>query len=334
MGQKGSASIIAYDIVVALVCTTFVILLLLLYVLCRKRSIEPEDNITNRPNILAYSLTDVDAATDGFNHRRIIGKGRLGTVYGAVLASGDVVAVKRIKSNLVLSNAGWSFSSVIKSLSSAHHPHLVPIIGYAEAPGERIILMEYMGMKSLEYHLHQHDQGATALLDWGRRIRIAAEAARGIEYLHEGKAPHIVHGSIKTSNILIDLNFHSRICDYGLSFLAPQEWRGLVGYLDGEFWTEKGGFCKASDVYGFGVVLLQLLSGRMCEEGLIVEWASPLIKDSRIMELLDPRLVVPHDIKPLVRLAKVASACVTNTRKSRPSIAQVAAILNSLEMVP
>ncbi|XP_058100588.1 serine/threonine-protein kinase-like protein ACR4 [Magnolia sinica] len=331
-------STLAYDLMVAIVCSALfaLIVFLVLVIIFKKRSVKfkPEENISIsiRPCAYMYHLTDIDAATDGFNHRCVLGRGRLGTVYGAVLATGDAVIVKRIHPHLVLSNAGSSFSSVIRSLSLLAHPHVVPIVGYSEAPGERIIMMELMGMKSLDFHLHQNSEASTTLLDWGRRIRIAAGAARGLEYLHEGTAPSVVHGSIKPSNILIDLNLDARISDYGLSFLAPQDWGGLVGYLDPEYWIEKGGVCKASDVYAFGVVLLELLSGRSCDEGMIVQWALPLIKKSRVVEVLDPILVKPLDMKPLARLAKVASACVSNTRKNRPSIAQVATILNNLQL--
>jgi hypothetical protein len=133
---------------------------------------------------------------------------------------------------------------------------------------------------------------------------------------------------------LIDVKFCAKVCDYGLSFLASQEKKGLMGYVDDEYWGDTvAGACKENDVYGFGVLLLELLSGRSeSEEGLLVKWALPLIKDMRFCELLDPRLVIPSDLKPLVRLAKAASACVGNSRKSRPSMGQVAAILNNLEM--
>ncbi|KAF8411121.1 hypothetical protein HHK36_003660 [Tetracentron sinense] len=322
---------IAYGIIMVLVYSSLLVLGIILIIVCRRN--KPVESEQSHPvNLCAhlYTLTDVDAATDGFNHCRIIGKGRLGVVYAAVLTRGTVVAVKRIHPHHVLSNAGFGFSSIVKSLSLAHHPNIVPVIGFSEAPGERIILMEFMGMKSLDFHLH-HNSESAHLLDCGRRLRIAAEAARGIEYLHEGMAPHIVHGCIKPSNILLDDNFCARICDYGLSFLAPQERRGFVGYVDDEYWGEIGGVCKESDVHGFGVVLLEILSGRNSEEGSLVEWALPLIKDTRLVEVLDPRLV-PSDMKPLVRLAKVASACVGNSRKNRPSIVQVAAILNNLEL--
>ena len=200
------------------------------------------------------------------------------------------------------------------------------IIGFSEAPGERLIVMEFVGMVSLDFYLHQNRDGIS-LLDWSNRLRIAAGAARGLEYLHEGMAPNIVHGCIKASNILIDVKFCARVCDYGLSFLAPQEKKGLTGYVDDEYWSGRvGGACKESDVYGFGVLLLELLSGRGSEEGLLVKWVLPLIKAMWFCEVLDPRLVI-SDVEPLVRMAKVASACVGNSRKSRPST-----ILNNLEM--
>ncbi|KAJ4976232.1 hypothetical protein NE237_001338 [Protea cynaroides] len=332
------ARIIAYGVVLALVLTALVILCIFFFIIlfCRRRSMDSEENLPVKRSAPAYPLIEVDASTDGFNHRRIIGKGRLGTVYVAVMTSGEIIAVKRINPWLVLGNPGFGFSSILKSLSLAHHPHVVPIIGFSEAPGERIIMMEFMGMKSLDFYLHENcgsggGGGAALLLDWWRRFRIAAGVARGIEYLHEGMAPHVVHGCVKPSNILFDLNFCPKVCDYGLSFLAPKERGRFVGYMDDEYWKE-GGVCKASDVYGFGVVLLELLSGKRCEEGLLVKWALPLIRAMELVEVLDPKLVLPSDMKPLVRLAKVASACVGNTRKNRPTIVQVATILNSLEM--
>ncbi|XP_042482880.1 serine/threonine-protein kinase-like protein ACR4 [Macadamia integrifolia] len=329
----GRSPKIANNVVLAFVSTTLVVLVMLFFIfLCRRRRMDSEEALPLKPCASAYTLIEVDAATDGFSHRRIIGKGRLGTVYVGVMTNGDVIAVKRIKSWLVLSNPGFGFSSMLKTLSLAHNPHVVPIIGFSEAPGERIILMEFMGMKSLEFYLHENSGGGVPLLDWWRRFRIAAGVARGIEYLHEGMTPHLLHGCVKPSNILFDLNLRPRVCDYGLSFLNPKERGGLVGYVDDEYWEEGGEACKESDVYGFGVVLLELLSGRRCEEGLLVKWALPLMRAMRVVEVFDPRMVVPSDMKPLIRLAKVATACVGNSRNNRPTIVQVAAILNSLEM--
>ncbi|EEF50809.1 leucine-rich repeat receptor protein kinase EMS1 [Ricinus communis] len=328
-----SAEQIAYDFILSLLAITLVILGLVLIFFCRKKPVESEETLSVKVSAPTYSLTDIDAATDGFNHRRIVGTGHLGTVYAAViLPRQQLVAVKRIHPSLVLSNPGFGFSSILKTLSLAQHSNIVPILGFSQAPGERIIVTEFVGMASLDFYLHENSDGGS-LLDWSRRLRIGAGAASGMQYLHEGMAPNVVHGCFKASNVLLDVKFCPRVCDYGLYFLAPNEKRGLAGYVDDEYWSQTGGGgpCKASDVYGFGVVLLELLTGRRSEGGLLVKWALPLIKEMKFSELLDPRLALPSDMNQIIRLSKVASACVSNSRKNRPTIVQVAAILNSLE---
>ncbi|KAK1422696.1 hypothetical protein QVD17_17982 [Tagetes erecta] len=340
---------IVYDLVLALLSLA-IILFIILFIFIKYRKKNNNNNTNSNETVhnqhsdqespcvklfaSPYSLVDIDVATDHFNERRIIGKGRLGTVYAAVLDRGELVAVKRINPRFVLRNAGLAggvgFSSMLKWLSLANHPNVLSILGFSEGPGERIVVMEFMGMMSLDFYLHQNVDGAS-LLDWSRRLRVAAGVARGLEYLHEMMAPCVVHGCVKPSNILIDVKFSAKICDYGLSFLAPNEKEGVMGYVDREYWLEPKGASKESDVYGLGVVLLELLSGRRCEGGLIVKWSLPLIKEMKMDELLDPRLMVPNDIKPLVRLAKVASACVSNSRKNRPLIGQVVTILNDLQ---
>ncbi|XP_070038200.1 proline-rich receptor-like protein kinase PERK3 [Nicotiana tomentosiformis] len=329
--------IIIYNVILVILSIIITILVILLFICCKKKPIKAEETLPTKQSASSYSLMDIHTATDGFNYRRIIGQGRIGSVYAAILPNGEQVAVKRIHPRLVLSNAGLGFSSIMKWLSLVDHPNIVPILGFSEAPGERIVVMEFEGMLSLDFYLHQNYDGA-ALLDWSCRLRIAAGVAKGIEYLHEVMAPNIIHGCIKPSNILIDVKFCARICDYGLYFFLRNNYErklGLMGYVDEEYWIEKKGGSKESDVYGLGVVLLELLSGRRNsdnQENLLVKWALPLIKEMKFSEFLDPRLVIPSDTRPLVRLAKVALACVGNSRKSRPSIVQVAAILTSLEV--
>ncbi|KAL6574029.1 hypothetical protein OROHE_001571 [Orobanche hederae] len=340
MSGGGIISTITYDVVLFVLSVILVVLAVVLFVLCKRKPVKEEVQDEEGSNLRvaklsapSYSLMEIDAATDGFNHRRIIGKGRIGTVYVAVMPDGELMAVKRIHPRLVLNNAGFGFSSVLKWLSLCDHPHLVPITGFSEAPGERIILMEFDGMLSLDFYLYQNPDGA-ALLDWSRRLRIAAGAARGIEYLHEAASPPIIHGCLKPSNIMVDVKFCARLSDYGLHFLAPDEKQGLVGYVDEEYWVmdkKNGASTKECDVYGFGIVLLELLSGRRSEQGMIVQWALPLIKGMRFSEMLDHRLPNPSHVDPLVRVARVALACVGNCRENRPSISQVSSILSNLE---
>ncbi|KAL8130127.1 hypothetical protein V2J09_019282 [Rumex salicifolius] len=318
MGQT-SHEHIAYALTLAFLSTFSLVLALVLVFLCKKQPVESEENlpITIRPNARAYPLAAVDLATDGFNPRQVLGKGRLGTTYIGVLDGGILIAAKRIHSSLVLSQGGFGFTSMIKPLSLAQHPHIVPIVGYSEGPGERIILTELVSTMSLDqFYSHQDSQcqGEPPMLDWSQRVRIASGVARGLGYLHSKMSPPVVHGSVKPSNILVDSDLRARVCDFGLGFLGPPKEKdvSLVGYVDEEYWVggTSGSPCKESDVYGFGVVVLELLSGRRSEQGLLVKWGLPLIKEMRFSELLDQRLVAPAQMKPLVRLAKVASACV------------------------
>lgn len=185
---------------------------------------------------------------------------------------------------------------------------MVSILGYSQAPGERIILREFNGMVSLEYYLRD---GVPLLLDWNQRLKIVSGAAKGLEYLHT-MVPGVVHGGFTCESVLVDEAFCGRVCDYGLWFLG-----GEVG--------------REGDVYGFGVVLLEVLSGRRCGDDDGVKWGLlSLIKEMRISEVLDKRVKAPCDVKPLVRLAKVALACVANSTKDRPSMVQVATILTNL----
>ncbi|KAE9591702.1 putative protein kinase RLK-Pelle-LRR-Xb-1 family [Lupinus albus] len=324
---------IAYVLVMVTLSIILIVLVVVLILSCKKKPVESKEILPVKLYARAYPLISIYAVTDGFNERRIVGQGPLGTVYAGSLEKQELVAVKRIHPFHVLSNAGFGlgFSSVMKWLSLAQHPNIVPIIGFSEAPGERVILMEFVHLESLNFYM----QDGASHLDWNKRLSIASGAARGLHYLHDVMAPNIVHGCVKSSNILIDVNFCARVSDYGLNFLAPMEKRGLVGYVDDEYWNIRGGggggATKESDVYGLGVIILELLSGRECKGGLLVKWALPLIKEMSFSELLDPRLVIPSDMRLLVRLAKVASACVGNSRKCRPSMAQVATILNNLE---
>jgi len=244
---------------------------------------------------------------------------------------------KKDRTPHVLYKAGssytFSFSAEIRALSRAQHPNIVPIVGYCEAPAERILITQFMPNRSLQYHLHE----GGILFDWSHRLRIASDSAQGIEYLHEGTAPYIIHGDIKPSNILLDHTWSARVSDFGLSFLAPpNEMFGAVGYLDPEYFTEMK-LSKASDIYSFGVVLLEILSGRPCfggdsgEPRSITEWAVPLITNSRALEIFDPKLQLPENPEPLIRAAKLACGCVSNLRKNRPTILQVFATLKDIE---
>jgi len=335
-------SLLAFDIIVASLCIVLAGFILCVFCMCRRLRAAPSGSSTVEENSFhkcatAWTFSEVESATDGFSHRRLLGKGRYGSMYKAIFADGQVMAAKRIEPSHVLYKAGssyaFSFSAEVRALSRALHPNIVPVLGYCEAPAERILITQFMPRRSLQYHLHE----GGILFDWSHRLRIASDSAQGIEYLHEGTAPYIIHGDIKPSNILLDQTWSARVSDFGLSFLAPpNEMFGAVGYLDPEYFTQMK-LSKASDIYSFGVVLLEILSGRPCldrdfsEPRSITEWAVPLITNSRAREIFDPKLQLPVNPEPLIRAAKLACECVSNVRKHRPTIWQVVVTLKDVE---
>lgn len=308
---------ITYFAVMSLLVLALIGFCVILAILCKKKPVKSEDSLPTKHSARSYALSDINEATDGFNPTRMIGRGRFGSVYTGVLETGQLVAVKRIHTGLVLTkDAGFGFSAVIRSISLALHPNIVPVIGFSQAPGERIIVNEFVGLGSLEFYLHHDGQSNTSLLDWSQRVRVAAGAAHGLEYLH---SRNIRHGLVKASNILIDFSFTARVSDYGLSFLAP---------------LKEDDYSKEGDVYRFGMLLLEILSGRRSEDcgSALAKWALPLIKGREFRELLDRRLPIPKDTEVLLRLGRVALACVGNSRRNRPSMVEVAAILGNLEL--
>ncbi|KAJ4757018.1 Kinase family protein [Rhynchospora pubera] len=346
MHHNLSAPEIVDYVIIAISLSLLLVILPLLIFLCYKIRRQPSSSCAtaNDTSVTALlhagplPMSDLEAATDGFHYSRLIGKGYLGTVYKALTApdTSHVVAIKRLHPHLVLSHPGPTFSLAMKSLSFvASHPNIVPVLGYAEAPGERIIMYEYVHMKTLETFLYGVGADGGQLmrqLSWATRVKIAAGIARGLDHLHMSTALGIAHGCLKPCNVFIDkADYCARLSDYGLGFLLQDEdgRKGMVGYVDKEGWE----VCKENDVYAFGVILLEMLSGRKSEGSRLVEWALPLIRVSRAEELLDKRLALTfNEIRVLARMAKVASACVGNSRGYRLNMAEVVAILNRLEI--
>ncbi|KMZ64439.1 Kinase family protein [Zostera marina] len=282
-----------------------------------------------------FSYEELEKATDGFNEESQVGKGSFSCVFKGVLRDGTIVAVKRA---VVASDAKNSkeFHTELDLLSRLNHAHLLDLLGYCEERGERLLVYEFMAHGSLHQHLHGKNGKLKEQLDWIRRVTIAVQAARGIEYLHGYACPPVIHRDIKSSNILIDEEHNARVSDFGLSLLGPSDNSsplseppaGTFGYLDPEYYRLHYLTTK-SDVYSFGVLLLEILSGRkaidmQADEGNnIVEWAVPLIKSGDVQAILDPVLKVPPEIEALRRISNMAMRCVRMRGKERPSMDQV-----------
>ncbi|XP_057957012.1 serine/threonine-protein kinase-like protein ACR4 [Malania oleifera] len=285
-----------------------------------------------------FTYDELERATGGFKEESQVGKGSFSCVFKGVLNDGNVVAVKRAIMSSDMKKNSKEFHTELDLLSRLNHAHLLNLLGYCEEGGERLLVYEFMAHGSLHQHLHGN-KALKEQLDWVRRVTIAVQAARGIEYLHGYACPPVIHRDIKSSNILIDEEHNARVADFGLSLLGPADSgsplaelpAGTLGYLDPEYYRLHYLTTK-SDVYSFGVLLLEILSGRKAidmqfEEGNIVEWAVPLIKSGNISAVLDPVLKAPSDLEALKRIANVACKCVRMRGKERPSMDKVTTAL-------
>ncbi|KAL8267096.1 hypothetical protein R6Q59_004440 [Mikania micrantha] len=223
---------------------------------------------------------------------------------------------------------------LVALLSRIHHRNLVPLIGYCEEEHHCMLVYEYMHNGTLRDHVH--DKVNKKHLDWRARLRIAEDSAKGLEYLHTGCNPSIIHRDIKTSNILLDINMRAKVSDFGLSRQTEEDLthissvaRGTVGYLDPEYYANQQ-LTEKSDVYSFGVVLLELISGRKPvspeEYGAdwsIVHWARSLIRKGDVVSIIDP--TITHDVKieSIWRIAEVAIQCVEQHGSSRPKMQEI-----------
>ncbi|XP_055810439.1 probable LRR receptor-like serine/threonine-protein kinase At1g67720 isoform X2 [Solanum dulcamara] len=275
-------------------------------------------------------LSVIEEATENFSTK--IGKGSFGPVYYGRLRDGKEVAVKTMADSS--SHGTKQFATEVALLSRIHHRNLVPLIGYYEDDQQRMLVYEYMHNGTLRDHITESTDKKH--LDWLARLNIAEDAAKGLEYLHTGCNPSIIHRDVKTSNILLDINMRAKVSDFGLSRQAEEDLthvssvaRGTVGYLDPEYYANQQ-LTEKSDVYSFGVVLLELISGRKPfsteeygAEWSIVHWARSLIRKGDVISIMDPALVGHVKVESVWRIAEVAIQCVERHGTSRPRMHEI-----------
>ncbi|PIA50974.1 hypothetical protein AQUCO_01100057v1 [Aquilegia coerulea] len=229
-------------------------------------------------------------------------------------------------------------------LSLLHHPNLVNLIGYCADGDQRLLVYEFMPLGSLEDHLHDLPPDKEPL-DWNTRMKIAAGAAKGLEYLHDKANPPVIYRDFKSSNILLGDGFHPKLSDFGLAKLGPTGDKshvstrvmGTYGYCAPEY-AMTGQLTVKSDVYSFGVVFLELITGRKAidstqphgEQNLVV-WARPMFNDRRkFPKLADPRLQGRYPMRGLYQALAVASMCIQEQSATRPLIGDVVTALSYL----
>ncbi|GLT73129.1 hypothetical protein SLA2020_450070 [Shorea laevis] len=292
-----------------------------------------------------FTYEELVKATNGFSEQNLLGEGGFGAVYKGCLPDGREVAVKQLK--IGGGQGEREFKAEVEIISRIHHRHLVSLVGYCISKSQRLLVYDYVPNDTLYFHLHGEGR---PVLDWATRIKIAAGAARGIAYLHEDCHPRIIHRDIKSSNILLDNNFEARVSDFGLAKLAldanthiTTRVMGTFGYMAPEYATS-GKLTEKSDVFSFGVVLLELITGRkpvdtsqpMGDESL-VEWARPLLSHALDTEeyesLADPRLGGNYVNSEMFQMVGAAAACVRHLAARRPSMGQIVRAFDSFATV-
>ncbi|XP_056166642.1 receptor-like serine/threonine-protein kinase ALE2 isoform X2 [Syzygium oleosum] len=282
-----------------------------------------------------FSVSEIERATDHFNESRILGEGGFGRVYSGTLEDGTKVAVKVLKRED--QQGGREFLAEVEMLSRLHHRNLVKLIGICTEERARCLVYELIPNGSVESHLHGVDKEA-APLDWGARMKIALGAARGLAYLHEDSSPRVIHRDFKASNILLEHDFTPKVSDFGLARTAMDEENrhistrvmGTFGYVAPEY-AMTGHLLVKSDVYSYGVVLLELLTGRKPvdmsqppgQENLVT-WARPLLTSREGLEaILDLSLGPNVPFDSVAKVAAIASMCVQPEVSHRPFMGEV-----------
>ncbi|WVZ22259.1 hypothetical protein V8G54_000803 [Vigna mungo] len=281
-----------------------------------------------------FTYEELAAATKGFANDQIIGQGGFGYVHKGVLPNGKEVAVKSLKAG---SGQGErEFQAEIEIISRVHHRHLVSLVGYCICGGQRMLVYEFVPNSTLEHHLHGKGMPT---MDWPTRMRIAIGSAKGLAYLHEDCSPRIIHRDIKASNVLLDLSFEAKVSDFGLAKLTNDtnthvstRVMGTFGYLAPEY-ASSGKLTEKSDVFSFGVMLLELITGKRpvdptnAMEDSLVDWARPLLnkglEDGNFGMLVDPFLEGNYNAQEMTRMAACAAASIRHSAKKRSKMSQI-----------
>ncbi|KAF5206295.1 Kinase family protein [Thalictrum thalictroides] len=288
-----------------------------------------------------FTLRDLELATNRFSKENVLGEGGYGVVYRGHLINGTPVAVKKLLNNL--GQAEKEFRVEVEAIGHVRHKNLVRLLGYCVEGTHRMLVYEYVNNANLEQWLHgamrQH-----GYLTWEARIKILLGTAKALAYLHEAIEPKVVHRDIKSSNILIDDNFDAKVSDFGLAKMLgagkshiTTRVMGTFGYVAPEY-ANSGLLNEKSDIYSFGVVLLEAITGRdpvdygrPAHEVNMVEWLKMMVGNRRSEEVVDPNIETRPSTRALKRALLTALRCVDPDSEKRPKMGQVVRMLESEE---
>ncbi|KAG8055955.1 hypothetical protein GUJ93_ZPchr0001g29958 [Zizania palustris] len=288
-----------------------------------------------------FTLRDLEYATDRFAKINVLGEGGYGIVYRGRLMNGTEVAVKKILNNV--GQAEKEFRVEVEAIGHVRHKNLVRLLGYCVEGIHRMLVYEYVNNGNLEQWLHgaMNEHG---VLTWENRMKILLGTAKALAYLHEAIDPKVVHRDIKSSNILIDDEFNSKVSDFGLAKLLNSDKSyintrvmGTYGYVAPEY-ANSGMLNEKSDIYSFGVVLLECVTARdpvdyskPADEINLVEWLKVMISNKRAEHVVDPNLEIKPPKRALKRAILVGLKCVDPDADKRPKMSQVVQMLEAVQ---
>ncbi|XP_076933436.1 putative serine/threonine-protein kinase PIX13 [Bidens hawaiensis] len=303
------------------------------------------------PDLKVYTYSDLKACTRNFKSDMVLGVGGFGTVYKGWVdektmlpsknGTGFMVAIKKLNHESVQGFQEWQ--SEVNFLGRLSHPNLVKLLGYCREDRDLLLVYEFMQKGSLENHLFRRGS-ALQPLSWNLRLKIAVGAARGLAFLHSSD-DNVIYRDIKASNILLDGNYNAKISDFGLAKLGPSggvshvttRVMGTHGYAAPEY-IATGHLYVKSDVYGFGVVLLEMMTGfrafdtkRTGPQHNLVEWAKPLLPNrKKLKTIMDARIEGQYTSKGAILLSQVILHCLEGEPRKRPSMKEVVDVLEQI----
>ncbi|KAL9301045.1 putative transferase, protein kinase RLK-Pelle-LRR-I-1 family [Arabidopsis thaliana] len=291
------------------------------------------DSYESEPSFLTknrkFTYDEVTTMTNNF--QRVLGEGGFGVVYHGILNGAEQIAVKVLSQS---SAQGYKqFKAEVELLLRVHHINLVNLVGYCDEGQHLGLIYEYMPNGDLKQHLSGKWSGS--VLSWKTRLIITVDAAQGLEYLHTGCKPAMVHRDVKSSNILLDENFQAKLADFGLSRSFPTANEtyvstvvaGTPGYLDPEYY-QTNWLSEKSDVYSFGIVLLEIITNcpiiqHAREKTHIVEWVALMLQKGDIRNIIDPTLQQDYDSSSVWKALELAMSCVNPSSAKRPNMSRV-----------